>query len=131
MTIAKVIKLIQHICHFERCEKSVVHRAFDFAKTAGIKVIIGVPEHNLLDLVKKKVQEYDTKLAIHNHGPCDERYPSPQSDYEKIKNVDPREWDYVLILYTGCVLVSIQLKIQQSFFMILKRECSQFESLIG
>ncbi len=67
-----------------------VHQAFDYAKTAGMKVIIGVPEHNLLDLVNKKVQEYDIKLAIHNHGPGDERYPSPQSAYEKIKDMDPR-----------------------------------------
>jgi len=67
-----------------------VHQAFDYAKYAGMKVIIGVPEHNLLELVNKKVTEYDIKLAIHNHGPGDERYPSAQSAYEKIKDMDPR-----------------------------------------
>ncbi len=67
-----------------------VHQAFDYAKYADMKVIIGVPEHNLLELVNKKVQEYDIKLAIHNHGPGDERYPSAQSAYEKIKDMDPR-----------------------------------------
>ena len=67
-----------------------VQQAFDYAKYAGMKVIIGVPEHNLLELVNKKVQEYDIKLAIHNHGPGDERYPSAQSAYEKIKDMDPR-----------------------------------------
>ncbi len=67
-----------------------VHRAFDYAKAAGMKVIIGVPEHNLLELVNKKVQEYDIKLAIHNHGPGDERYPSPESAYEKVKDLDHR-----------------------------------------
>ncbi|MFC1563068.1 sugar phosphate isomerase/epimerase family protein [candidate division KSB1 bacterium] len=67
-----------------------VHQAFDYAKTAGMKVIIGVPEYNLLQLVNNKVQEYDIKLAIHNHGPGDEVYPSPQSVYEKIKDLDPR-----------------------------------------
>jgi len=70
--------------------ESEVHQAFDYAKAAGMSVIIGVPEHNLLELVNKKVQEYDIKLAIHNHGPGDERYPSPESAYEKIKNMDPR-----------------------------------------
>ena len=67
-----------------------VHRAFDYAKAAGMRTIVGVPEHDVLELVEKKVQEYDIKLAIHNHGPGDERYPSPQSAYDKIKDMDPR-----------------------------------------
>ena len=67
-----------------------VHRAFDYAQAADMEIIIGVPEHNLLNLVNKKVQEHDIKLAIHNHGPGDERYPSPESAYEKIKDLDPR-----------------------------------------
>ena len=67
-----------------------VHRAFDYAKAAGMRVIIGVPEHGLLELVNKKVQEYDMVLAIHNHGPGDERYPSPESAYERIKDLDQR-----------------------------------------
>jgi sugar phosphate isomerase/epimerase len=69
---------------------SEVDRAFDYAKAADIKVIIGVPEHDLLELVNKKVQEYDLRLAIHNHGPGDERYPTPQSAYMKIKEMDQR-----------------------------------------
>lgn len=67
-----------------------VHRAFDYAKAAGMRVIIGVPEYNLLELVNQKVQDYNIKLAIHNHGPGDERYPSPHSAYEKIKDLDHR-----------------------------------------
>jgi sugar phosphate isomerase/epimerase len=70
--------------------KEEVNRAFEYAKTAGLKVIIGVPEHNLLQLVEEKVKAYDIKLAIHNHGPGDKRYPSPESAYEKIKNMDSR-----------------------------------------
>ena len=67
-----------------------VNRAFEYAQTAGLEVIIGVPEHDLLPLVEKKVKAYDIKLAIHNHGPGDERYPSAESAYEKIKNMDLR-----------------------------------------
>lgn len=67
-----------------------VHRAFDYAKAAGMKVIIGVPKPELLKLVNKKVQEYDIKVAIHNHGPGDKTYPTPASAYEKIKNLDKR-----------------------------------------
>jgi len=67
-----------------------VHRAFDYAKAAGMKIIIGVPKPEFLKLVDKKVKEYDIKVAIHNHGPTDKVYPTPASAYEKIKNLDKR-----------------------------------------
>jgi sugar phosphate isomerase/epimerase len=67
-----------------------VHRAFEYAKAAGMKVIVGVPAPKLLPLVDKKVKEYNIKVAIHNHGPTDKLYPTPASAYEKIKNLDRR-----------------------------------------
>ena len=67
-----------------------VNQAFVYAKTAGMNTIVGVPEHNLLNLVNDKVKEYDIKIAIHNHGPDDQRYPTPESAIEKIKDLDPR-----------------------------------------
>lgn len=67
-----------------------VERAFNYAQAAGMKVIIGVPKHELLSLVNQKVKEFDIQVAIHNHGPTDKRYPTPESAYEKIKNLDAR-----------------------------------------
>ena len=67
-----------------------VSRAFEYAKAAGMRVIIGVPNPELLPLVDKKVKEYDIKIAIHNHGPTDKMYPITATAYEKIKNLDPR-----------------------------------------
>lgn len=67
-----------------------VRRAFDYAKTAGMKTIIGVPAHDLLPLVDRMVKQYDINVAIHNHGPGDKVYPIPASAYEKIKNLDKR-----------------------------------------
>lgn len=67
-----------------------VHRAFNYAQASSMKVIIGVPEHNLLDLVNEKVKEFDIQVAIHNHGPTDKRYPTPESAYKRIKSLDPR-----------------------------------------
>lgn len=67
-----------------------VHQAFDYAKAARMKVIIGVPNHELLPLVNKKVREYDIQVAIHNHGPGDKLYPLPSSIYERVKDLDPR-----------------------------------------
>ena len=67
-----------------------VHRAFDYAKAAGMKVVIGVPKPELLTLVNEMVQKYDIRLAIHNHGPTDKVYPTPESVYERIKELDGR-----------------------------------------
>ncbi|MDH5604815.1 MAG: sugar phosphate isomerase/epimerase [Cyclobacteriaceae bacterium] len=71
-------------------DEASVDEAFEYAKKAGMKMIVGVPEHELLKYVEKKVKKYDIILAIHNHGPGDEKYPSPESVYEKIKKLDKR-----------------------------------------
>jgi len=70
--------------------KAEVDQAFEYAKTADMEMIVGVPSHELLDYVEEKVKEYDIKLAIHNHGPGDDVYPSAESAYVKIKNRDKR-----------------------------------------
>ena len=71
-------------------KEAQVHQAFDYAKAAGMKVIIGVPAPELLPLVNKKVQQYDIKVAIHNHGPGDDLYPTPARAIERIKHLDKR-----------------------------------------
>lgn len=67
-----------------------VDQAFEYAKTAGLEMIVGVPNHELLEYVEGKVKQYDIKLAIHNHGPGDKLYPSAESAYNLIKNRDNR-----------------------------------------
>ncbi|MHC4124075.1 MAG: sugar phosphate isomerase/epimerase family protein [Planctomycetota bacterium] len=67
-----------------------INRAFEYAKLAGMKVIIAVPNPELLELVNRKIKEYDIKVAIHNHGPTDKLYPTPESAYERIKKLDKR-----------------------------------------
>jgi sugar phosphate isomerase/epimerase len=67
-----------------------VEKAFEYAKNAGIGMIIGVPSHEFLDLTEEKIKEYDIRVAIHNHGPTDKLYQSPSSAYELIKKRDSR-----------------------------------------
>jgi inosose dehydratase len=66
-----------------------VDHAFAYAKNAGMKIIVGVPEHELLEYCNKKVKNTGINLAIHNHGPGDDKYPSPESAYKLIKDMDP------------------------------------------
>ena len=67
-----------------------VDRAFEYAKAAGMKVIVAAPAPQFLGLVDKKVKEYDIKIAIHNHGPGDKHWPTPDQAYDKIKQYDKR-----------------------------------------
>jgi len=67
-----------------------VKRAFEYASSAEFKIILGVPDHHLLPLVEDKVKAYDIKVAIHNHGPGDEKYPSPKIIFDKIEALDNR-----------------------------------------
>ncbi|WP_121357574.1 sugar phosphate isomerase/epimerase family protein [Flavisolibacter nicotianae] len=70
--------------------KPAVDEAFDYARKVGVNMIVGVPTYELLDYAEEKVKAMNIKLAIHNHGPEDALYPSPQSVYERIKDRDPR-----------------------------------------
>jgi sugar phosphate isomerase/epimerase len=67
-----------------------VDRAFAYARAAGFKMIIGVPTYDLLPYTNRKVHEYDIPVAIHNHGPDNPLFPTPQSAYERIASLDRR-----------------------------------------
>ncbi len=67
-----------------------VDAAFEYARKAGMNMIIGVPQHDMLPYAEKKVKEYNIRLAIHNHGPGDKVYPSCESAFVLIKNMDAR-----------------------------------------
>lgn len=71
-------------------DKAEVDRAFDYAKAAGMRVIVGVPYEEVLPLVNQKVKQYDIRVAIHNHGPGDKHYATPEDAYRKIEKLDPR-----------------------------------------
>ena len=67
-----------------------VDQGFEYAKAAGMKVIIAAPSYEMLPLIEKKARQYDIKIAIHNHGPGDKVFPTPAAALEKIKNLDKR-----------------------------------------
>src|SRR5205085_4067574 len=67
-----------------------VDTAFAYASNAGIETIIGVPNYEFLPQVNELVKKYNIKLAVHNHGPGDNLYRSPNHVYEKIKDLDKR-----------------------------------------
>jgi inosose dehydratase len=67
-----------------------VETTFAYAVNAGLKMIMGVPNHELLPLVEEKVKSTNIIMAIHNHGPGDKLYTSPKDVYDRVKNLDKR-----------------------------------------
>jgi inosose dehydratase len=70
--------------------KDDVDNAFRYAKAAGFKVMVSVPNYELLDYVEEKVKAHDIMIAIHNHGPDGLPYPTPQDVLERVKNRDKK-----------------------------------------
>jgi inosose dehydratase len=74
---------------YMRSEKEV-DRAFNYAKSAGLDLIVGVPTVELLPYTEAQVKAHNIRIAIHNHGPEDKLYPSPADVYDRIKKMDKR-----------------------------------------
>jgi sugar phosphate isomerase/epimerase len=75
---------------FPTADEADIRRRFDYAKNAGMPLIVAAPHQDVLPKLEKFVKEYDIKLAVHNHGPEDHEFPTPQSILERIGGMDPR-----------------------------------------
>lgn len=67
-----------------------VDQAFAYAKMAGVNMIVGAPNYDLLPQVEQKVKENDIRIAIHNHGPDNPLYPNATDIWEHVNALDPR-----------------------------------------
>ena len=71
-------------------KENQILQAFNYAEAAGMKVIIAAPSPEMLPMIEKKVKQYDIKVAIHNHGPGDDLFPTPAVALKHIRNLDKR-----------------------------------------
>ena len=67
-----------------------IDRAFEYIRRVGVKLLVGVPNYELLPYVDKKVKEYDVFYAIHIHGPDVPLYPDSDDVMKHIKDLDSR-----------------------------------------
>jgi len=70
--------------------KEAVDDGFAYARRVGVKLIVGVPNVELLPYVDKKVKEYGFEYAIHLHGPDIELYPDADDVWKHTRDLDPR-----------------------------------------
>lgn len=71
-------------------DEAKCRKAFENVKAAGMQSMVCKPDLAALPLVEKLVKEFDQKLAIHNHGPEDKVYPTPEVAWNAIKSLDAR-----------------------------------------
>ena len=71
-------------------KEDAVKEVFEYAKDAGMPTIVCSPEPDALDAIEKMVRQYDIRIAIHNHGPGDKKYPLPGDVLKMVKDRDPR-----------------------------------------
>ena len=67
-----------------------IKKEFEYAKNAGFPLIYISPVPEALDTLEHLAKEYDIKVAIHNHGPEDKKWPRPQDAYAALKSRDKR-----------------------------------------
>jgi sugar phosphate isomerase/epimerase len=75
---------------FETDTDDGVRKYFDYAKAAGMPVMVSTCKQTVLPRVEKFAKQYDIKIAIHNHGPEDPDFPSPYDVLKAVKGMDPR-----------------------------------------
>jgi sugar phosphate isomerase/epimerase len=67
-----------------------IRRYFEYAKFCGMPVMSIAPTAETMPRIERFVKEYNIKIAIHNHGPEDKNFPTPQSALKVVKDMDPR-----------------------------------------
>jgi len=75
---------------FSKDDEGDIRNKFEYAKLAGLPLIVCAPTHVTLPKMEKYVKEYNIKIAVHNHGPEDKHFPTPQSVLDAVKGMDPR-----------------------------------------
>jgi sugar phosphate isomerase/epimerase len=71
-------------------DEANVRQAFEYARDTGLPTIVCSPHPDSMPILDKMVKEFDIKLAIHNHGPEDKRFPSPHDVWNAVQKYDQR-----------------------------------------
>lgn len=71
-------------------EEAAMRRMFEYVRALGLPFFSCSVEPPGLPLLEKLVKEYDLRAAIHNHGPEDKVWPSPDLIWQAIQPLDER-----------------------------------------
>ena len=63
---------------------------FQFGKALGVTNLSANPTKDAFSSLEKLVDQYDIRVAIHNHGPEDELWARPEWILDAVEDLDPR-----------------------------------------
>src|SRR3989441_11417417 len=75
---------------FEQDTDADVGKYFAYAQAAGMPLITAHADVPILPRIERFAKRYDIKVAIHNHGPEDKRFPSPYDVLKQVRTMDGR-----------------------------------------
>src|SRR5262245_43612291 len=97
--IAEIVKMLDDAgielagtgtTYLQKPDQDAIRKAFEYNKGLRSPLVVIGPTVESLPLIEKFVQEYNIKAAVHNHGPTDKHFPTPQSALAAIKGTDKR-----------------------------------------
>jgi sugar phosphate isomerase/epimerase len=71
-------------------DPSTLRAMFEYARAAGFPMMVCAPSPATIDRVEELVKEFKIKIAIHNHGPEDRHFPTPEKALEVLRGRDAR-----------------------------------------
>jgi sugar phosphate isomerase/epimerase len=74
---------------FHKDDEADIRHKFEYARLAGMPLLVCAPTKITLPKLPKFVEEYNIKIAVHNHGPKD-NFPAPQDALKILQDMDPR-----------------------------------------
>jgi sugar phosphate isomerase/epimerase len=75
---------------FMKDDDDDVKALFTYARDMGMPLIVATCNPPVVPRLEKFAKQFDIKVAIHNHGPEDNKFPSPYDVLAAVKNLDPR-----------------------------------------
>jgi sugar phosphate isomerase/epimerase len=75
---------------FDKDDDADIRHKFEYAKMAGMPLIVCAPTAKTLPKLESYVKEFNIKIAVHNHGRTDKNFPTPQSVLKFVNSMDPR-----------------------------------------
>ncbi len=76
--------------YLQKDDDEDIRTYFEYAKAANMPLMVIGPTHETVPRIERFVKEYNIKVAIHNHGPEDKHFPSPEVALKALEGRDPR-----------------------------------------
>jgi len=78
------------VIYLTKDDDADIRRYFEYAKACAMPLMAIGPTAETMPRIERFVKEYNIKVAIHNHGPEDKHFPTPQSALRIVKDMDSR-----------------------------------------